>query len=324
MGVQKEKKICPFCETVNLPGAVTCADCGKALPGNAQTMSERSSCAVAVNNGKVNSVQEDSLQGIPERALYQFVDVRAEHYVETWKKLSRRRIPVSFNFLAFFFGSYWFAARKMIKEAVLYVVAALLLSGLLLFAAAKAEDHREAMIDQYEMALLPAAQQAAQSYYEQRLQSGADDCAILNAQKGVYQEYMEFGDEQIPSTVYVQQGYLSSLISDREYSGRYPFLEPLETREEYQKLAELTSSGGSENWWMGIGWLAVVLLPAIAAGLFGNYFYFRRAEDVYWAHTSQPEQVSRRGGISIGYLAVFIIASSAAVGLAATLFLAIV
>ena len=85
MGVQKEKKICPFCETVNLPGAVTCADCGKALPGNAQTMSERSSCAVAVNNGKVNSVQEDSLQGIPERALYQFVDVRAEHYVETWK-----------------------------------------------------------------------------------------------------------------------------------------------------------------------------------------------------------------------------------------------
>ena len=317
MGVQKEKKICPYCETVSRPGAVVCSGCGRAIPDDAREV-------LAPEDGLGPDQAEETVLDIPESALHRIVNGHSEYYVRVWKRMVRRKIPVSFHFPAFFFGSYWFAARKMIKEAVLYVVAALLLSGLLLFAAAKAEDHREAMIDQYETALLPAAQQAAQSYYEQRLQSGANDCAILNAQKGVYQEYMEFGDEQIPSTVYVQQGYLSSLISDREYSGRYPFLEPLETREEYQKLAELTSSGGSENWWMGIGWLAVVLLPAIAAGLFGNYFYFRRAEDVYWAHTSQPEQVSRRGGISIGYLAVFIIASSAAVGLAATLFLAIV
>ncbi|MCL2884892.1 MAG: zinc finger Ran-binding domain-containing protein [Oscillospiraceae bacterium] len=127
------QQVCPKCGKRNSPKALTCVDCGHYLqkpPPSEHTAAPASpATASPKETPQSNGSQADASQSAPPDAPDAFaIDgvsseliaamVRSEYHVEKFRKLSRRRVKLSFNG-ATLAAIPWFYTHKMYKEAIL-------------------------------------------------------------------------------------------------------------------------------------------------------------------------------------------------------------
>jgi len=80
-----------------------------------------------MEEGKFNTEVKQSLQDKKfEREVITFVGKNASYYIRAFRKIEEGR--TSWNWAAFFFGSYWLAYRKMLRETLIIVVIVILLN----------------------------------------------------------------------------------------------------------------------------------------------------------------------------------------------------
>lgn len=312
----KQKKICPYCETVSRPGAVVCSGCGRAIPDDAREV-------LAPEDGLGPDQAEETVLDIPESALHRIVNGHSEYYVRVWKRMVRRKIPVSFHFPAFFFVSYWFVFRKMVKEAVLFTLIGLVGSLGIAFAGDQLTRHSAESGAAQLGSLLPVAQQAAREYYENRVESGDPDVAVINADQGIYQENRLEGTQAEFTIIMVRKEHLPDMVEQHERTGEPEFLDGLEGRADYQALAERESFKRTAKRFTFVAGLVFNLLLSAAAGMFANYLYFRRVEAIYRQNILSPERMAELGGVKVRSIFLYMAACSVAASVITTLVAAV-
>ena len=69
----------------------------------------------------------DEIDGVMTNTIGNFIGSNAMNYIAKFKKIQKGK-KISFNFAAFFFGSYWFFFRKLYKAGIIAMTAVLAMS----------------------------------------------------------------------------------------------------------------------------------------------------------------------------------------------------
>ncbi|MBR2860829.1 MAG: DUF2628 domain-containing protein [Clostridia bacterium] len=105
-----------------MPKTIICKYCGSECTDQDEYCPK---CLKRIPEEKLD--KSNIIDGMSEHDIFVFVENDADYYLQTFKKHNNKKVFVSFNFAAFFFGPLWMVYRKMHIEAIVaYLITTLI------------------------------------------------------------------------------------------------------------------------------------------------------------------------------------------------------